>query len=155
MGLIDFIVLFLLGFDLLYFWNSEITHANNLMFYGVCAIAILYFFMRFYLYLMLVTFDLSIRKLFKNALIFTTLGVKRNLMGALGIILITGLNLLLFPLFAATPLGIAIPLIIPLLYYMAVCTFTSTYAAYPIIERYMITPYVKNNENEEEEIEEE
>ena len=151
LGLIDFVILFLLGFDILYLWNSSVNFGNNLMFYGVCAIAILYFFMRFYLYLMLVTFDLSIRKLFKNALIFTTLGVKRNLMGALGILLITGLNLLLFPLFAATPLGIAIPLILPLLYYMAVCTFTSTYAAYPIIERYMITPYVKNDEEESEE----
>ena len=149
LGLIDFIVLFLLGFDLLYFWNSEITHANNLMFYGICAVGILYFFMRFYLYLMLVTFDLSIRKIFKNALIFTTLGVKRNLMGLLGIALITFINALLFPIFGATPLGIAIPLILPFLYYLAVMTFTSAYAAYPVIERYMITPYLKQQDEEE------
>lgn len=153
LGLIDFIALFLLGFDILYLWNSDVTHANNLMFYGICAVAILYFFMRFYLYLMLVTFDLSIRKILKNALIFTTLGVKRNLMGFLGIALITLLNALLFPIFASTPLGIAIPLILPFLYYLAVTAFTSTYAAYPIIERYMITPYL-NRQNEEDEDEE-
>ena len=152
MGLLDAIILFLLGFDILYLWNVT-GGFNDFMFYGVCAIAILYFFMRFYLYLMLITFDLSIRKLFKNALIFTTLGVKRNLMGVLGLALITGFAAVLFPIFGATPLGIALPIILPLLYYLAVCTFTSAYAAYPVIEKYMITPY-KTAENDEEDDEE-
>ena len=149
MGLIDCIILLLLGFDIMYLWNVT-GGFNDFMFYGVIAIAILYFFMRFYLYLMLVTFDLSIRKLFKNALIFTTLGVKRNLMAILGLAVITGLAAALFPLFGATPLGIAIPIILPLLYYMAVCSFTTAYAAYPVIDRYMIAPYRNKNEEEDE-----
>ena len=153
LGLMDFVFIVVLGFDILHLMNSPVNFGNNLMFYGVCAIAILYFFMRFYIYLMQVTFELSIRKILINALIFTTLGVKRNLMALIGIIAITALNLLLFPLFGATPLGIAIPLILPLLYYMAVCTFTTAYCAYPIIDRYMIAPYVK--EEDEETIEEE
>lgn len=149
MGLIDCIILLLLGFDIMYLWNVT-GGFNDFMFYGVIAIAILYFFMRFYLYLMLVTFDLSIRKLFKNALIFTTLGVKRNLMAILGLAVITGLAAALFPLFGATPLGIAIPIILPLLYYMAVCSFTTAYAAYPVIDRYMIAPYRNQNDEEDE-----
>ncbi len=143
LGLMDFFFILLLGFDILYLMNSPVNFGNNLMFYGVCAIAILYFFMRLYIYLMQVTFEMSIRKILKNALIFTTLGIKRNLMAVVGIVAITALNLLLFPLFGATPLGIAIPLILPLLYYMAVCTFTTAYCAYPIIDRYMIAPYIK------------
>ena len=149
MGLIDAVVLFLLGFDILYLWN-QFGGFNDFMFYGVCAIAILYFFMRFYLYLMLITFDLSIRKIFKNALIFTTLGVKRNLMAVLGLALITGFAVALFPLFGATPLGIALPIILPFLYYLAFCTFTSAYAAYPVIEKYMITPYKTTDDDAEE-----
>lgn len=145
MGLMDLVLLFLIVFDIVYLWNSS----NAFAFFGICAIAILYFFMRFYMYLMLVTFDLSIRKILKNALIFITLGIKRNLMAVLGLVMITAFNLLLFPLLGATPLGIAIPLILPLLYYLAVCTFTTTYAAYPIIERYMITPYMKKEDEEE------
>ena len=150
LGLLDLVLLFLIVFDIVYLWNSS----NFFAFFGICAIAILYFFMRFYMYLMLVTFDLSIRKILKNSLIFITLGIKRNLMAVLGLVLITVLNLLLFPLLGATPLGIAIPLILPLLYYLAVCTFTTTYAAYPIIERYMITPYLKKEDEEDvEEVE--
>ena len=111
---------------------------------------VLYFFMRFYLYLLLVTFDLSILKIFKNALIFVVLGIKRNLMGFLGILLVTSINIALFPLFAITPLGIAIPLILPFLYYIAVTAFTASYAAYPVIDRYMIAPYRKENEDQGE-----
>lgn len=154
LGLLDFVLLFLLMFDFMYMSSTPDNFGNNVMFYGICAVAILYFFMRFYIYLMLVTFNLSIRKIFKNALIFTTLGVKRNLMGVLGVIMITAVNVALFFLFGATPLGIAIPLILPLLYYMAVCTFTTAYAAYPVIDKYMIAPYRKNDEDEDEESDE-
>ncbi len=146
MGLMDIVLLFLIVFNVILLWSST----NSFLFFANFAIAILYFFMRFYIYLMLVTFDLSIRKILKNALIFTTLGIKRNLMAVLGLVAITALNLLLFPLLGATPLGVAIPLILPFLYYLAFCTFTTTYAAYPIIERYMITPYQKSTEDDEE-----
>ena len=67
----------------------------DVCFWGICALSILYFFMRFYIYLLLVTFDLSIRKILKNALIFTMLGIKRNLMGFLGVALITLVNVAL------------------------------------------------------------
>ena len=143
LGLIDGLIIFLLGFDIMYFWNQTGDFWTDVFFFAIFALIVLYFFMRFYIYLLLVTFDLSIKKIFKNALIFTMLGIKRNLMGLLGIALITAINVGLFFVFAATPLGIAIPLILPLFYYLAVTAFTSTYCAYPIIERYMITPYAK------------
>ena len=141
LGLLDFVVIFLLGYDIVYFWNQGGSFWLDVGFYGIFAITILYFFMRLYLYLLLVTFDLSIRKILKNALIFTMLGIKRNLMAVLGIVCITAINIALFFVFAMTPLGIAIPLVLPLLYYMAVTSFTCAYAAYPIIDRYMIEPY--------------
>lgn len=150
LGLLDFVVIFLLGYDLVYFWNQPSSFWLDVGFYGICAMVILYFFMRFYIYLMLVTFDLSIRKILKNALIFTMLGIKRNLMALLGIICITAINIALFFVFSMTPLGIAIPLVLPLLYYMAVTSFTCAYAAYPIIDRYMIEPYINQNNEEEE-----
>ena len=124
---------------------------TDVCYFAIMALCILYFLMRFYIYLLLVTFDMSLKKIFKNALIFSILGIKRNFMGILGIVLITSINVVLFALFAMTPLGIAIPLILPFLYYLAVTAFTSAYAAYPIIDRYMIEPYKHLNEDEDEE----
>lgn len=150
LGLIDFIVLFLLGFDILYFYFRTGSFFMDVMFFASCALMILYFFMRFYLYLLQITFHLSIRKILKNALIFTTLGIKRNLMGALGLILLTAINIGFILLMAPTGGLIGVGLILPLLHYLAVAGFIQVYAAYPVIDRYMIAPYRKADGGEKE-----
>lgn len=149
MGLIDLAVIFLLYFDFTYFASMPSSFFNDVCYFLILAMVVLYFFMRFYLYLMMVTFELSIKKLLKNALIFVILGFKRNIMAVLGMVLIISINVLLFALFAMTPLGIAIPLILPFLYLLAVLSFTAAYAAYPVIDRYMIEPYKSQQDDEE------
>ena len=151
LGLLDAIVIFVLGFDIAYFWGRTGSFTLDFGFYVTIALIILYFLMRFYIYLLLVTFDLSIYKILKNALIFSMLGFKRNIMGVLGIACITGLHICLLVLLIATPLS-GLPIILPFIWYLAAVTFTSAYAAYPIIDRYMIAPYI--NQTEEEEAEE-
>ena len=94
---------------------------------------------------MLINFDLSIRKIFKNALIFTALGFKRNILASLWIVLIAAINIALA--LVALPANIIVPLILPLVYFAAFALFTSTYAAYPIIKKYMIDPYYDENGN--------
>ena len=154
LGLIDAVILFTLGFDISYFWGRGGTFTLDIGFYLTIALIVLYFLMRFYIYLLIVTFDLSIYKILKNALIFSLLGFKRNFMGVLGILLITALHIMLLLLLISTPLS-GLPIILPFLWYMAAVTFTSAYAAYPVIDRYMIAPYVNQNEKDEEEAVEE
>ena len=148
MGILDCAAIFLLVFDFMYFSGMLSSFWTDVCYFVIIAIGILYFFMRFYIYLMMITFELPIRKILKNALIFTVLGIKRNLMGLLGIVLITAIQILLFAVFAMTPLSIAIPLMLMLLYFIAVNAFTAAYAAYPIIDRYMIEPYRDLNEED-------
>lgn len=151
LGMLDLTVIFLIVFDFIYFYGMIGTFWMDVCFWGICALGILYFFMRFYMYLMLVTFDMSIKKILKNALIFTTLGIKRNVMALIGIVLLTLIDVILF--IAFMPMNFPIALILPFLYYLSFTSFTSTYAAYPIIDRYMIAPYRKNDEETEEESE--
>lgn len=150
LGLIDAVVIFALGFDIVYFWGRTGAFVLDLGFFVTIALIALYFVMRFYIYLMLVTFDLSIYKILKNALIFSILGFKRNIMGILGIAMITGVHILLLLLLITTPLS-GIPIILPFLWYLAAVTFTAAYAAYPIIDRYMIAPYATNEDEETQE----
>lgn len=153
MGVLDIVAMFLLVFDFMYFGSMASSFWIDVCYFAIMALAIVYFFMRFYIYLLLVTFDLPIKKILKNALIFTALGFKRNIMAVLGMVLITAINVVLFAAFAMTPLGIAIPLILPFFYYLAVTAFTAAYAAYPIIDRYMIDPYRNDETFSEEETE--
>ena len=148
LGLIDAVIIFTLGFDIVYFWGRGGTFTLDFGFFVTIALIIIYFLMRFYIYLLLVTFDLSIYKILKNALIFSLLGFKRNIMGVLGIVMITAVHISLLLLLISTPLS-GLPIILPFLWYMAAVTFTTTFAAYPIIDRYMIAPYAGAQEDEE------
>ena len=60
-----------------------------------------------------------------------------------------GLHLAL--IFALVPAGISLPVILPVVYIMAATAFMSAYAAYPIIDRYMIEPYAQEQEDDTEE----
>ena len=146
MGLLDFIFSAVLIVDFLFFYYKTGSFAMDFMYFVIFAIALLYIVMRFYIYHLLITFDMSIFKILKNSLIFTVLGLKRNLMAMLGLLLLLGIHLLL--IFLLIPMGISIPLVIPLVYILAIIAFITTYAAYPIIDRYMIEPYAAKEEVE-------
>ena len=137
-GLIDSILIIVLTIDLAYYSQTVGTFWLDMMFWILTAITILYVIMRPYIYLMLITFNMSLRKMFKNALIFSALGIKRNLLASLGIVLLVALHTIL--IIAFMPQGI-ITVILPLVYLFAAIGFITTYAAYPIIDRYMISPY--------------
>jgi uncharacterized membrane protein YesL len=137
-GLIDSVLILVLTIDLAYYSQTVGSFWLDVMFWILTAITILYVIMRPYIYLMLITFNMKIRKMFKNALIFSALGIKRNLLATIGILLLVALHAMLIVLFM--PQGI-ITVILPLIYLFAAIGFITTYAAYPIIDRYMIAPY--------------
>lgn len=137
-GLLDFIIIAVLAVDFFYFRNYVTSLGSGFLYVFVIALIVIYTLMRFYLYLMLVTFDLSTRKLLKNALIFSVLGIKRNVMGLLGIVLLAALNLLI--IVPCLSIGFSAPIILPLFYFLSFTGFIAAYAAYPNIKRYMIDP---------------
>lgn len=66
-------------------------------------------------------------------------------MAILGVAVLVELNVLLF--FGLMQFNIAIGLILPLFYIMAIPAFMTCYAAYPVIRKYMIDPYYDENGN--------
>ena len=149
MGLLDFIVSAVLIVDFIFFYyRTGTTFGMDLMYFLIFAMSLVYLVMRFYLYHLLITFELSNFKIIKNALIFSILGIKRNLMALLGFILLLAIHILL--IMFLVPVGISIPLVLPFVYILGIFGFISTYAAYPIIDRYMIQPYEAEALPEEE-----
>ena len=98
---------------------------------------------------MMITFDLSIRKILKNALIFVLLGFKRNIVGFLGIVAITAINAAL--ILPGLRVNFALPLILPFFYLPALAGFIAAYAAWPNIQRYMIDVYDKPDQGKQQE----
>ena len=147
LGLIDFTVCAVLIIDFLFFYQQTGSFGLDFMYFAIIALIIVWFIMRFYIYNLLVTFDIKNFKLIKNALIFTALGIGRNLLALLGIILLVVIHILLIFLFL--PIGISIPIILPFFYLLAATSFMATYAAYPVIDKYMIAPYLDEKGNDE------
>ena len=110
---------------------------NGLLFWLNIVIGIIYLLMRCYIYLQMLTFDLSIRKILKNSLIFAFLGFKRTFLAFLG----TALLLALTVIFAMSGMLLALAIAMPLMILFSNSAYMCTYAAYFKIKEVMIDPY--------------
>ena len=91
-------------------------------------VAVFYAFMRYYLYTLVVTFELPIKGVFKNSYIFGVLGFGRNL-------LVTVLILLTVFSLSSTPF---MDIFLMATFTFSFCGFLANYATYPVIKKYML-----------------
>ena len=110
---------------------------NGLVFWLNLVIGLLYLMMRCYIYLQMITFDLSIRKILKNSLIFAFIGFKRLILAFLGNLILIFVVLGL----AYSGAMLALAIVLPLTILLSNCAYMTTYAAYFKIKEVMIDPY--------------
>jgi uncharacterized membrane protein YesL len=145
MGIFDLIVLSLSTYAIYYYWLFYQLGINHIMFFCSIVTLIFYLFMRFYMYMIMVTFKMNFFKVLKNSFIFAILCIGKNFLALFGIATVLLLTLCLAS--AYTPLAIIV-LIVML---FGLCTFISTYVAYPQMKKFMIDPYYSDTEPEAEE----
>jgi uncharacterized membrane protein YesL len=94
---------------------------------------ILFLFMRHYLYLMVVTFDLKIRQILKNGVIFALAGLPRNIRSVV-------IELLICVILLAIPgvMGGLLELLLLGLFLLSLGGFASVFITFPVIKRFMI-----------------
>ncbi len=142
LGIIDIVVVFTM---FLYFTaNISAMQGGAVMMYKILKIVsvvvtILYVVIRFYTYSMAVTFELSLRDIFKNAFIFLVLGFFKNIIAFVvaGFILIS---------FVSTP-KVDIVLIATIM--LSLARFSAVFTTYPIIDKYMLKVSEKEDSIEE------
>ncbi len=141
MGIIDLVLMALIAYDLLFF---NFNNSGTMMFIFLAVswgVAIMYFFMRLYIYVMMITFDLSLWKIIKNAIYFSVLGFKRNIMALIGVLAIAAITISLYTVLP--PLGI-----LPLTIAFGLGGFIGMYCSYPKIKEIMIDPYYEEHPEE-------
>ena len=136
MGILDLFLLLLVPVNLLILIESAGGFFNSVLLWTNIILAVIYFFMRPYIYLQIITFDLKLFKILKNALIFSLLGFKRNILALLGFLLLVLLmGVLIFGIGGALlPLGLAIPLVL----LFSLGSFMGDFAAWFKIKEVMI-----------------
>ena len=135
LGIVDVIMIAIIAYDVLFFFLSGSGGAASFLFGAMLIVAMLYVMMRSYMYILLVTFDLPIRKILKNSFIFALLGFKRNIVAFLGGALVWVLDYMIMTVMF--PVG----LVLPVIFLISLTTFMGIYAAYPKIKEVMIDPY--------------
>lgn len=118
-----------------YFSNSALSWAMAIPLGFSILVVLLLLFMRYYTYLMIVTVDLPVRYIIKNALIFCFLGIKTNLITSF------------FVLGISVPIALFVPFPLAVLFFLllgcSLVSFIVTYNSYPYLVRYIIEPHEK------------
>ncbi len=142
-GILDAVIICLLVYDILAYGSESGNEFIWLVFYYASIVFIaVYYVMRFYIYLQLVTCEMSIGKMIKNSFLLTVLGIKRNFVGLLGAILFVLLLLyayILLPQFT---------FILLCMFVFSFLTYIGVYCAYPILKKYVIDPYYEDHPDE-------
>ena len=136
-GVIDVLMIFMLVYDVATYRYNVDSNIGMFMFVISMGMSIYYYFIRMYIYPMMVTFDMSLPKLIKNGMLFGILGIKRNIMVLLGTIVVVVLE---FGLLAMLP---PVAVMLPVLIIFGLLGYMCIYGAYPKIKEIMIDPYYK------------
>jgi uncharacterized membrane protein YesL len=144
LGAADLAVICLIIYSAVHYYTASMDFSYTILFFITFSAGVIYFLMRFYLYILLITFKLSPIKLIKNAFILALLGIKRNVAAILGIgvFALICVAILVF----SVPLGVTLPFF----FVMAHCGFMACFAAYPNVKKYMIDPYYAEKEEKGE-----
>ncbi len=142
-GIMDALLICLLVYDILAYGVEANREFIFLVFYYASIVfAVVYYIMRFYIYLQLVTCEMSIGKMIKNSFLLTVLGFKRNFVGLLAAIAFAVILLycyILLPQFS---------IVLLCMFAFSFLTYIGVYCAYPIIKRYVIDPYYEDHPDE-------
>ncbi len=141
LGIVDLLFTGAVIFSLVFYYtNASINFMFSMFYFFSIFVALIWVVMHFYMYQLLVTFKLSVFKILKNSFIFSLVGLKRNIVGLIGIVLTVALNIVIYMYFL--PLGGLLPFFLT----VALVSFIGTFAAYPNIKRIMIDPYYKSSD---------
>lgn len=161
-GIIMFFAFGLVGFGIV-FYDALIKSGN---FFGVVGFAIslltlfLLLFMTYYIYMLMVTFHMTIRQLLKNSFLFAFIGLGRNIITTLIIGLVYGWFIINCPLqilimffnpdFIPSLSSACLSIAVYLMFIPAFCTFVSCFNVYPCVKKVLIDPAMKEIEKERE-----
>ncbi len=142
-GIMDAIIIVVLVYDLIvYNASSAYSFMNLVFFYAIIAISAIYYVMRFYIYLQLVTCKMSIGKMLKNSFLLTALGFKRNFVGILALIAIAIVYVYIYIFLTQ------VAIILFCMFMFSLLTYIGVYCAYPVLKKYVIDPYYDQHPDE-------
>lgn len=137
-GAVQIIVYFLLYTAFVTYLYSFKSQAGTLLSVVIMVIAFIFIWMQFYINTMIVTFDLTLRQIYKNALLFAIAKLPMNIFITVICSAIV-FAMLLYP---------AIGFLLAFLIAFSLLGFITVFCVYPSIDKAMILPQTSNEKEE-------
>ncbi len=151
-GAVIYGVAVVLTFSIPFYMQASQKNVLTAVACGICIlIGMLFLFSQYYAPVLIVTFDLKFSQILKNSLIFAIAGLGRNLL----ITLLLGILVLLLYLSQIMPLTIIIAVCFGIFLLFSYSSYLINFTVYPLIDKMMIQPYLKQQEKENGKKEEE
>ena len=108
---------------------------------------VMFSFAKFYQYTLIITFDYKLKTVIKNSWLFSTLGIKHNII--IGGVLMLIYAAAYFALSVNFNFGMALIVVLGLFIYPAFRAFLIQFNVFPEIRKYIIDPYYKEHPDED------
>lgn len=147
-GIVCCFLYFIISVSLRFYFSVLMKNRLYGIAFCLCiAVAFLVISAQYYVPLMIVTFDLKLSQIYKNALIFAIVGLWRNLLLTF---LLAALTFVLY-LSQIMVLTLILGVVFVFVLYFSVFAFLVNFTIYPLVDRAMIQPYLKKQNTDEEE----
>ena len=147
-GILELVVGAVMAFALYFYWMSAMT-TEEFSFLSIIPVAIALFmvmmfvFARYYLYLQMITFKMSLKQIIRNSVLFAMAGVKQNFLITIVLVAIYALVIV----FLLNFFWIAVPIVIALYVFFlpAFRSFLIQFTIFPLVKKAIIDPYYEQH----------
>ncbi len=140
LGLIDIFLVYWTVVMVSFYYSFSLEYEiGKVLLVVAISLMLIIFLMHYYIYLLVVSTNLKMKQILKNAFLLTSLGLKSTLISfftTVGLVV-----LLLLILLTASNAGIIIDLVIICGWAFSFIAFTVSYNCYPVVRKYVIQPY--------------
>ncbi len=135
-----------------YFKNWNVSFFYKAGFVVAGCILIVFTFLKYYINMLIVTFNLTIKQLYKNSMLLSSAGLKQNIiisaiLGVLYVVLI-GAPVLWMYISGGDMIGFVLSFVLCVLFLPAIRSYTIQFWIFPVIKQHMIDPYYKEHPEE-------
>ncbi len=149
-GIINTLVYALLIFDLFYFTGMENGTMSTIFTGGILSIFLIFTMMNFYIWTLMITFNFTLKQIYKNSFKFVFINFKNNLIAIFVPILILGLFVGIMFLLANFWIHVLlIEIFILILTFPGFQYLLIQYCTFPAIRKYIIDPYYEEHPDED------
>lgn len=146
-GIINLVISLILLFDIQFFYTSGDGISGILMLALIFFVSLVFVWMRYYIPLLIITFKLSAKQIYKNSFLLAMAGLKRNIVISLVLAALYALAYVLIRLNLAV--GLTILIMAYLFLFPAFRSFLIQFCIFPVVKKHIIDPYYRDHPDED------